>query len=52
MTVDLLTAYVILMQWGPVAWKSHKQQSVALSSTEAEYVGQTVAATTLCGLET
>ena len=39
--------YVILMQGGPVAWKSQKQQSVALSSTEAEYVGQTMAATTV-----
>ena len=33
------------MQGGSVAWKSQKQQSVALSSTEAEYVGQTMAAT-------
>ena len=39
--------YVILMQGGPVAWKSQKQQSVALSSTEAEYVGQTMAATSV-----
>ena len=39
--------YVILKQGGPVAWKSQKQQSVALSSTEAEYVGQTMAATTI-----
>ena len=28
-----------------MAWKSTKQQSVALSSTEAEYMGQTMAAT-------
>lgn len=27
---------VILMQGGPVAWKSKIQQSIALSSTEAE----------------
>ena len=39
--------YVILMQEGPVARKSQKQHSVALSSTEAEYVGQTIAATTV-----
>jgi len=37
--------YVILMAGGPVAWKSQKQQCVALSSTEAEYIGQTMAAT-------
>ena len=35
------------MQGGLVAWKSQKQQSVALSSTEAGYVGQTMAATTV-----
>ena len=33
------------MAGGPVAWKSSKQQSVALSSTEAEYMGQSMAAT-------
>lgn len=42
-----INGYVILMQGGPVAWKSQKQQSVALSRTEAEYVGQTMAATTV-----
>ncbi len=40
-------SYVILMQREPIAWKSQKQQSVALSSTETEYVGQTMAATTV-----
>lgn len=39
------SGYVVLMAGGPVAWKSTKQQSVALSSTEAEYMGQTAAAT-------
>lgn len=37
--------YVVLMGGGPAAWRSTKQQSVALSSTEAEYMGQTMAAT-------
>lgn len=37
--------YVILMGGGPVTWKSQKQKSVALSSTEAEYYGQSMAAT-------
>ena len=37
--------YLVLMAGGPVAWKSTKQQSVALSSTEAEYMGQTMTAT-------
>ena len=39
------SGYIVLMAGGPVAWKSTKQQSVALSSTEAEYMGQTMAAT-------
>lgn len=39
--------YVILMQGGLVAWKSQKQQFFAFSSTEAEYIGQTMAATTI-----
>ena len=39
--------YVIFMQRGPVAWKSQKQQSIALLSTKAEYVGQIMAATTV-----
>lgn len=37
--------YVAIMAGGPVVWKSSKQTSVALSSTEAEYMGQTLAAT-------
>lgn len=37
--------YLVLMAGAPVAWKSTKQQFVALSSTEAEYMGQTIAAT-------
>ena len=39
--------YVILLQKRLVAWKSQKQQSVSLSSIEAEYIGQTMAATTV-----
>lgn len=35
------------MQGGPVAWKSQKQQSVSLPSKDAEYVGQTMTATTV-----
>ena len=32
------TGYVFLFGDGPIIWKSQKQRSVALSSTEAEYV--------------
>ena len=35
------------MQGGTVAWNSQKQQSAAGSSTEAEYVSQNIAATTV-----
>lgn len=38
-------SYVVLMAERPVAWKSAKQQSVALSSTEAEYLKQAMTAT-------
>lgn len=37
--------YIVFMARGPVAWKSTKHTSVALSSTEAEYMRQTIAAT-------
>ena len=32
--------YVFKLAGGPIAWKSQKQHSVALSTTEAEYVGE------------
>ncbi|KAH8356655.1 hypothetical protein KR084_002352 [Drosophila pseudotakahashii] len=32
------TGFVFLMAGGPISWKSEKQDSVALSSTEAEYM--------------
>lgn len=35
------------MQERLLAWKSQKQQSVALLSTEAKYVSQTIVATTI-----
>ena len=37
--------YLVLMAGTPVAWKSAKQQFVALSSTEAEYIKQAMAVT-------
>lgn len=33
--------YLVLMAGGPVAWKSTKKQSMALSSTKVEYMGHT-----------
>jgi hypothetical protein len=35
----------LMFMGGPISWKSSKQTSVALSSTEAEYMGQASAAT-------
>ncbi len=39
-----LGAYVFLLYGGPVSWTSKRQQSIALSSCEAEYMAQTQAA--------
>ncbi|THH07513.1 hypothetical protein EW146_g9293, partial [Bondarzewia mesenterica] len=38
------TGWVFLLAGGPIAWSSKKQQSVALSTTEAEYVAAAAAA--------
>jgi hypothetical protein len=32
------TGYVLMLNGGPISWKSHRQVSVALSTTEAEYM--------------
>ena len=31
-------AYIIMMNGGPISWKSRRQDSVALSTSEAEYM--------------
>ncbi len=41
------SGFVILLAGSPVAYKSQKQQSVMSSSTEAEYMGQILAATNI-----
>lgn len=38
------TGYVFILSKGPISWESKKQRTVALSSTEAEYMGLTEAA--------
>jgi hypothetical protein len=35
------TGYVVMLNNGPVAWKSHRQPTVALSTMEAEYMALT-----------
>ncbi|XP_046869130.1 uncharacterized protein LOC124461684, partial [Drosophila willistoni] len=37
------TGYVYFLAGGPISWKSEKQRSVALSSTEAEYMALSTA---------
>lgn len=38
------TGYIFMLAGGPVSWKSKRQQSVALSSSEAEYMALCAAA--------
>lgn len=38
------TGYIFLLQGGPISWRSHKQQTVALSTAEAEYMSMSSAA--------
>ncbi|XP_031776864.1 secreted RxLR effector protein 161-like [Nasonia vitripennis] len=39
-----VSGYIFIMQGGAVSWNSRRQQTVALSSTEAEYLSLTAAA--------
>ena len=32
------TGYVLMLNGGPISWKSHRQDSVALSTSEDEYM--------------
>lgn len=32
------TEYIIMCRGGPIGWSSRKQRTIALSSTEAEYI--------------
>ncbi|GBP22474.1 Retrovirus-related Pol polyprotein from transposon TNT 1-94 [Eumeta japonica] len=38
------TGYTFLLQGGAISWRSHKQQTVALSTAEAEYMAMSSAA--------
>lgn len=38
------TGYVFMLQGGAICWRSHKQQTVALSTAEAEYMAMSSAA--------
>lgn len=38
------TGYIFLLQGGAISWRSHKQQTVALSTAEAEYMSMSSAA--------
>ena len=38
------TGYVLMLNGGPVSWKSHRQDSVDLSTSEVEYIS-----VSLCG---
>lgn len=38
------TGYLFLLQGGAISWRSHKQQTVALSTAEAEYMAMSSAA--------
>ena len=40
------TGFVLMMNGGPISWKSRRQDSVALSTSEVEYM-----AACLCGQE-
>ena len=45
-----MTAYIFFAAGGPISWKSKIQPTVALSSTEAEYMALTAAAQEAMGL--
>lgn len=38
------TGYIFMLQGGAISWRSHKQQTVALSTAEAEYMAMSSAA--------
>lgn len=38
-----ISGYVFMLSNGPISWKSKKQPTIALSSTEAEYISATLA---------
>ena len=49
--LKLTSGYVFLLEGGAITWRSKKQTTIALSSTEAEYVALSKAACKACWLQ-
>ena len=50
MTISLHHEYVFVVNNGAITWRSKKQTTIALSSTEAEYIALSEAGCEVCWL--